>query len=87
VSTETKLFLLSQEQTRQTESLGEIRLSLTALLERVRGIERHVATLEAAHQAHIGGIQGLDGEVSVRFPPEWGGSVPLVEVRDNAESE
>ena len=81
-----QLLLISQEQDSQIKSLGEIRLALTALLERVRGVEQHIATLEAAHQAHItGGIQGLDGSVTVTFPPEWGESVPLVEVERGEE--
>lgn len=81
----TRFVLLSQEQEAQTKSLSEFRLAQGAILQELKRLERRIATLEAVHCA--GSIQGLDGEIRVSFPEEWGGMVPLVEVRDNAESE
>jgi len=89
-----QIALLCQEQQAQTESLGEIRLALDALHRLVKRLESQLddqaARIEDLHERltrqearSTGSIQGLDGEVTVSFPPEWGEVVPLVEVSDS----
>jgi len=74
--------MLGQEQVAQAESMGQLRLTLDLLRRRVESLEDEVATLKAAHEAAVmhGGIDGLPGTVTVTVPPEWGGTIPLIEV-------
>jgi hypothetical protein len=72
----TKLLLLSQEQIAQTEQVEALWSELRASRAQVEYFGRRLATMEAAHQAHVT-VDGKDATVT--FPPEWGG-VPLVEV-------
>jgi len=83
----TQFLVISQEQIHQTKSIGELRLAIAALTENLAQLEGKIAMLESAHNTHIvGSIEGLPGNVSVTFPPQWGGDVPLVE-RDGSRRE
>ena len=69
-----KLTTISQEQAATTESVGLVRMSLSALVAEVRQLEDRIATLEAAQTVTVtGGIAGKDGvlEVTMTALPEW----------------
>lgn len=63
-----QMLLLSQEQQATTESLGELRRSMSELLRRLEKAEQELATLKAAHQAHVG-----DGTVTATPAVVWEG--------------
>ena len=54
-------------------SVGEIRLAVGALMERVERLENRCACDDAEmRKTVVGTIQGLDGEWTVTPPPEFG---------------
>ena len=58
-----RLLTLEQGQKSHTESLGEIRIILAAVVRRLETVEQKIATLEAAQRASVVG--------SVAGYPEW----------------
>lgn len=58
------LTVVAQGQISQAESIGELRRALSETLRRLEAAEQEIATLTAAHEAHVdgqivGSIQGL----------------------------
>ncbi len=53
-----------------TASMGELRLQLNGVWQRVVALEARVRNLESG-PSWTGSIQGLEGEFTVTPPPEW----------------
>ena len=68
--------LMQRELRDNTRSLGELRTSLNAMWqqmvrqqEMINDLRQQLELLKA--ERFVGGIEGLEGQVTVMLPPEW----------------
>ena len=60
--------IIKQELRDLLASMGELRLAVGALMERVERLEQNSIDID---RRWTGSIQGLDGDWTVTPPPEW----------------
>ena len=77
----TKLVILSRELDQQLEAIGELRLAVSALVERQNRLEEKFKSLQTAYGI-TGSVDGLPGNVSITLPPEWSDETALVEMEN-----